>query len=101
MICFHNFNFSDNFYSYSGKPSKLQMQVPQNFGFVKPLNNKKLVELFVEELKIHESSAINKMTEEKTTENTIRFVRMLRPLNKEQLTMIWDKCFEEKTPLMT
>ena len=78
------------------------MQVPQNFGFVRPLNDKKLVELVVEELKtIHELMTNNKMTEEKTTEHTIRFVRMLRPLNKERLTMIWNKCFEEKTPLMT
>ena len=78
------------------------MQVPQNFGFVRPLNDKKLVELVVEELKtIHELMTNNKMTEEKTTEHTIRFVRMLRPLNKERLTTIWNKCFEDKTPLMT
>lgn len=78
------------------------MQIPRNFGFVRPLNDKKLVELIVEELKtIHQLWTNNKLTEEQTTENTIRFVRMLRPLSKKRLTMIWNKCFEEKTPLMT
>ena len=78
------------------------MQIPRNFGFVRPLNDKKFVEYTVEKLRtIHELWTNNKWTEEQTTETTVQFVKMLRKLSKRRLTMIWNKCFDEKTPLMT
>ena len=80
----------------------MHMVIPRHLGLVRPLDNEKLIKLIQEELQtIHELWANNKLTDKQTTEKTIRFVRMLRPLDKQTLTLVWNKCVNVEKPLLT
>ena len=80
----------------------MHMVIRRHLGLVRPLDNEKLIKLIQEELQtIHELWANNKLTNKQTTENTIRLVRMLRPLDKQTLTLVWNKCVNVEKPLLT